>query len=1252
VFALPAPILLPLRGFRGQWFCVHSVLRRTRARTRRAFSLLEVTAAAALFAIVTIGITLAVGSALSSRASNAIAYRLAAELESALNELSYTSFDTLLADTFTPPSACEDSVYLGTKGSTCLTVADREFTVAWSILYANDSVSSSTEAVDALTLIASTSLPDGTTLTRTRRILAPTPGFNGESLLRVQLSGQYPLLNGPLFLVDATSPTSVVSSAPLSSHGTALFRVAPGSCTELAPCRLALAATNTWSTDGTVALSATSTIGPEAVITLVPGKVLQVGAEVFTPAKISVSLLAESDVGAKAPATVANSICLWAAFNDGLTDRLLPSCNTASSSTVVFDTYPVDATNPALRAPIPASAEIRFYVDRPNGPCPDLGQLGARLGSWEPAAVCTSWTWGVPSKLSVGTTDYDTDQVFRLPSGTSSFALTWSGALARPAAGFADRPLWVNPRTYGACTSTASCTPELTSAPEDSLCPGSLCLSSRVPTLLGPSTGSLYAKQISASTSTIDLLVVDEYGDPVEVQLVSAPQSGSLVFDGEPLSPGATFATTEGPGPETVSLVFEESSPIDMVFFKVRLMNTVQDGIKDYEIALYRTPRPWLFAYTPVSVAQASSTTVSVTLTGTDSAPADFEEVSITAPSGLTAPAVATSDALGVVSFTLSASAIVPGSYTVDLETATGRSVSIPVTVTQKAATISFVAPDVEQGASANVIVSVRDVLNNSMSNAAISFRTATSGFSPGLRTNPSGCFTDVSGSCTVSLLADLAAPAGSYTLTASSGSATFSDAFTVASVPGSLTSLPFSLTQAASGTWTLLLKDGSGAPLVGRTVSVDSAPAGLSFTNSSSVSTISGAVSFALSASASAPAGNTEVVFEVDAVPFTLSFPLSARPDSLVPPAFLSVQRGSSATTSIRVLDGNSTPVAGVSLVFDPLSGVSFTTTPSDEDGYASVIVSVSATATKGASTVSFSTVSPPIAGTFPLTIAAAPRSVAVTGSIPQGGFSSLSVSVLDSDADPVAGAGVSLSGLPPSLDVSPRSFTDSSGVAVFPVRDLSSTTLGLYYAKLTVTLDSTLRMFPASIAVVSAASVPTIPAALSAPSPLSTSPNSLTVSFAAPSNDGGSPVSSYRVYLNGSLVASPSSSPTLISALTAGTRYSLAVSACNLYGCSPISASVYADTLMDRPTNLNSTTPAPRSLAISWSNPSGTQTALTLRFKPSSSSTWTTRILTVGSTAYTLRDLDPATWYDVQIGVSNQAGVSWSLTHTTATS
>jgi hypothetical protein len=89
-----------------------------------------------------------------------------------------------------------------------------------------------------------------------------------------------------------------------------------------------------------------------------------------------------------------------------------------------------------------------------------------------------------------------------------------------------------------------------------------------------------------------------------------------------------------------------------------------------------------------------------------------------------------------------------------------------------------------------------------------------------------------------------------------------------------------------------------------------------------------------------------------------------------------------------------------------------------------------------------------------------------------------------------------------------------------------------------------------------------------------------------------------------------------------------------------------------MDRPTNLNSTTPAPRSLAISWSNPSGTQTALTLRFKPSSSSTWTTRILTVGSTAYTLRDLDPATWYDVQIGVSNQAGVSWSLTHTTATS
>jgi hypothetical protein len=1231
---------------------VSPVLRRLPRTARRAFSLLEVTAAAALFAVITIGITLAVSSALSSRASSAIKYRLAAELEASLNEISYTPFATLLADTFTPPSPCADSVFLGTKGTSCLTVAERDFTVSWAILLAGDSITASTEAVDALTVIATTELPDGSTLTRSRRILAPTPGFNGESVLRVQLSGQYDAIDGPLFLVSATAPDSLVASAPLGSYGTALFRVPSTDCTAAAPCRLALSVSNTWSTDGTVALSSASTIGPDAALVLTPGKVLQVGAEVFTPSTVYVELYAESDAGSRAPATVKDSICVWAVFNDGSADRLLPACNDSIASSVQFSTYPVDPTNPALRAPIPPGSPIRFYVDHPNGSCPDIGQLGARAGLWESAAVCTSWTWGVPSKISLAGTDYGLDQAFRLPSGTTSFNLTWSGALARPAAGYSDRPLWVNPRAYGACASSASCTSTLTTAPEDSLCPGEFCLSSRVPSLLGPSTGSVYAKQITASTSTIDLVIKDEYGDPVQVQLLTEPQSGTLSYDDTPLSAGDIITTTASSGPETVSLVFEESSTIEMVFFEVRLSNTVQDGIRDYEIALYRTPRPWLFAPTPAALTQSSTTTVYVDLTGTDSSPSANETVSISTPSGLTAPLSAVSDASGRLSFQLTAGAIAPGSYTIDLTTDTGRATTVPVSVSQKATSISFTAANLAQAATTSVTATVLDALSNPMANAPVSFRTAASGFSPGLRTSPTGCSTNASGTCTVTLVADLATAAGSYTLTGSSGTASFSDPFTVTATPGSLTALPFTIRQGASGTWTLVLKDGSGLPLSGRTVSVDSTPVGLSFTPTSRVSTISGAVSFTVETSATATVGPATVSFLVGSESFTASFPLTATPATLVPPASISLQRGSVYATSVRVLDASGDPVSAVPLVLDPLSGVSFTSTPSDSDGYAAVLINVAPTAAKGSFTVSYATAAPVLTGSFPLVISAAPQSIALTGSLPQGGFSSLSVSVLDSDADPVPGAVVTLSGLPPSVDVPPRSLTNASGVALLPVADLATTALGTYRVKLTVSLDSTLRLFPASVPVVSAASQASAPAALAAPSVTSTSSTSLTVSFTPPTLAGGSAVSSYQLYVNGSLYSSPLSSPATVSTLTANTRYSLALVACNLSGCSPVSASSYAYTLMESPSDLTASASAAGSLAVSWTNPSQTPAALTLRVKPSASGTWSTRILSVTSTTHTLRGLDPVTSYDIQIGAANDSGTAWSSTFTTSTS
>ena len=1216
-------------------------------RSKRAFSLLEVAAAAALFAVVSIGISLAVSSALSSRASSAIKHRVEGEMNRALSQISYTPFEQILNNTFTPPSPCEGSTFLGTKGSSCITVADRDFTLSWSVSFASDAVSSSTEAVDAVSVFTQTSLPDGSILVRSRRILAPTIGFTGDSLLRVQASGPISLLSGPIFLVEANSPSTVVSSASLQQFGSALFRVPSTSCTAATPCRLALSPSDSWSTNGTVALSPTSVIGDGSLVVLTPGQVRQMAFEVFTPSSLTVELYAASDSGSTAPATELSSICLWASFNDGVADRLTPACNFDTPSSLRFESYAFDPLNPSYQAPIPPGVEISLYVDRPNGTCPNLGQKGARAGVFESAAVCTSWTWGVPATITKDSTDQDFSLPLRLDSGASKVRAVWSGSLARPAVGYEDRPLWANPRGYGSCSTTETCSPITTTAPEADLCPSQLCLSSRVPTLLGPSTGTVSAVEVTSSSTSFDLEVVDEYDDPVQVQLLEAPSSGTLFFDDLPLQSGDIITTTAGSGPELIPIIFEEDSPIDMVFFTLRLSNSVPDGVKDIEVALYRNARPWLFTTSKVSLNQGATKTVEFSITATDSTPGNGELVNISVPTGFTAPATATADSNGTVSFSLTAGSVAPGSYVVEISTSTDRSVSIPVELGQSPGSISISASDINQGSSTPVSVEVRDLLGAVMQNASVSFATDTDGvgFAPGVRTEPSGCQTDSLGTCSVSLVSDSSAPSGAYTLTASSSALSASDSFTVDQVPALLSPTSLSLRQGLSSTWSLILKDGSNSPIPGVVVSKVSTPSGVVLSPNSSTSSATGLVSFSVSVATDADPGSATVSFTAGSVPLNASFTVVSAPSQIIPQGSISLLQGSSTTGTIQVLDGSSSPAVGASLLFTPPTGLSVSSTVSDSSGVVSYSLTASSALAKGPYSLPVVVVGyTDVEASISLDIQAPPRFAAVSGSITQAGSSVLSVSVLDQDGDPISGVEVSLSGLPSSLSVSPRGLTNVSGVALLPAEDLSITPQGAYRAKLTVSFSSIPRFFSVLVPVIASTSQDSAPGSPNAPSVSSLTPSSLSVSFQDPSVLGGSSPTSYKIYVDGALLASTATSPYTIASLSPNQEYEISLEACNLSGCSASSYTTTAWTLISPASSL-SLSRSGDGLAVSWSNPSGSFTGTLLRFRQTSSTEWTLRTLAKGATSHNLRALTPGVDYEVQIGIESSAGVSWSL-------
>jgi subtilisin family serine protease len=191
-------------------------------------------------------------------------------------------------------------------------------------------------------------------------------------------------------------------------------------------------------------------------------------------------------------------------------------------------------------------------------------------------------------------------------------------------------------------------------------------------------------------------------------------------------------------------------------------------------------------------------------------------------------------------------------------------------------------------------------------------------------------------------------------------------------------------------------------------------------------------------------------------------------------------------------------------------------------------------------------------------------------------------------------------------------------------------------------------------SSSVVTATTLGAVPAAPTGLSANSITATSVTLNWTAPTNTGGSPITSYRVEYKRSnvatyTVATASSSPYVLTGLTAASAYNFRVSATNVTGTSAATAVLNASTTAvpaapTAPRSLVAATTYSNALALSWTapaTPGGTITSYEVQ--RNIAATWTSLATLAGTvTTYVATGLTPSTSYQFRVIASNATGSS----------
>lgn len=462
-----------------------------------------------------------------------------------------------------------------------------------------------------------------------------------------------------------------------------------------------------------------------------------------------------------------------------------------------------------------------------------------------------------------------------------------------PAAGFAGEPSWSKPRTTpsGGCSADATCGSLVGEvAPEASLCPQLNCLSTALfqPYLTSPKLNSVTMQNGAAS---FNLTVGDlDTAAPITTTITQAPSTGTLKIAGSAISTGQVLGT--GLTGTSYALTYTANNPgsAPSDSFQVTLSNGQPGSAVLVTIFISNGQVVTTVTATPSSVTLPQGTSTSVTLHATDANGAAVSgavlNLSSTVattydryfPSALSVPSSVTTNSSGDATFSVAASSTANSDsgdahcpcYGVTVGTAlNGAITTVPVSITP-AATSVIVSPDqnatttspavVNQGGSVVVYGSVRDLTGGVIDTTPVTYSVscAATGYTTcpyaGLvSVSPSSCTpASVTSNCAATLSVASTAPASVngvvYTLTATSSvySLSSSTTLTVRPVASTISFLTTpAITPGNSGTITVSLLDGAGAPLSNYNVSLASSTTDLTFTNATLATNSSGVATF-----------------------------------------------------------------------------------------------------------------------------------------------------------------------------------------------------------------------------------------------------------------------------------------------------------------------------------------------------------------------------------------------------------------------
>lgn len=909
---------------------------------RRAFSVLEVAVAVAIIGLISGMITLAVTQAQMTSGNNRLERQVRSVVGSMVDQVAGAPYAQLAQGSFVRPEACPDDAK-----RTCTTVWGRDIQVAWSTTLST--------SPDRVTITAVTETVKNRTITLHRIVAAPAAGWaEGNVSVRVTVSGDG--YTGHLYVADRAG--SVIGDGTIE-NGIALISVPDASCTSKYPCRLALSPAG-GAVSGVWGLDPVTVLGSGGYIVTSEGTT-DVSAVVTRDDRVVVKLRATNPDGRQAAPSVAGSVCLSAIFNDGVGSRRVQKCNDTLPDRIVFSSYRPDPARPELSLALPRGAVVSFGVDGNSGTCPMVE--GAKVfidGEWqESGSECTSWTWGTPSTIVVGSTESALNAFAHGVNGETVLTAVWAGSSARPATGYEGQSIWAKPRDARACAVSSGCVAQ--SAPEPTQCPGQHCRSSAHsgPQLVSLLTGSrnIYSVQGTAGTENAFVLAVNSSDvgddDTTVVELVTAPSAGSVKLStGTTLVAGATVASFTG-SDHSIPLVWAAPGSASATSIRLRLSNT--NGSTDVNVSLSTIIAPWLVEAEPLDLAQGMTGTSSVTVIGTDGELFTGATVAGTGPSGVTVGTGVTgstgtaeisvgvgSASAGTSTISFSASATVSGVQ----RTRTGSGILF---VRSSAARLTITPTSVGTNGSGSVLVAAVDAVGNPARSTTVEFAVSRNGAAvTNVHARPGGCVTDTSGICSVLLVADPGALPAVYDLLATSGSTSDTGLFTVAASARSITVGRASVAQGGSSKVTVTVSDAAGSPLSGQTVTLTT-PTGLTASVSGTTDNLGRAV-VTITATNAATIGPNTISVSSGGAEQVGNVNVTAKITSIRwKDGTMSVPTGSVVSVSLTAYDGADQPAASVSLSLIPDGIVVPSVVRTDRAGVASFTISVSAAAPAG---------------------------------------------------------------------------------------------------------------------------------------------------------------------------------------------------------------------------------------------------------------------------------------------------------------